>query len=223
MCSTAHAWLAGRPCPPSPAPHVGKRIGMLRGCSGNARRGCSGSAWGCSRGCSGGLRECPGGCPGGCGASSSPTPSSGAEIIWPGGPLAATGPQALASAPRRGRDDRGGPCSPRHTHGPGWGSVLQCSSSSPAPSRGAGGGDAHLHPPFIAAPAPPAPSPAAGPASGMRRREEKQPAPLLPGVQPVEPGPPGTAGSGVGVHPRLGGRDGRSILAKPGRRRCLLG
>lgn len=61
----------------------------------------------------GGLRECPGGCPGGCGASSSPTPSSGAEIIWPGGPLAATGPQALASAPRRGRDDRGGPCSPR--------------------------------------------------------------------------------------------------------------
>lgn len=63
MCSTAHAWLAGRPCPPSPAPHVGKRIGMLRGCSGNARRGCSGSAWGCSRGCSGGTQRMPGGMP----------------------------------------------------------------------------------------------------------------------------------------------------------------
>lgn len=63
MCSTAHAWLAGRPCPPSPAPHVGKRIGMLRGCSGNVRRGCSRSAWGCSRGCSGGTQRMPRGMP----------------------------------------------------------------------------------------------------------------------------------------------------------------
>lgn len=114
MCSTAHAWLAGRPCPPSPAPHVGKRIGMLRGCSGNARRGCSGSAWGCSRGCSGGTQRMPGGMPRRVWSIQQPnTLLRSRDHLWPGGPLAATGPQALASAPRRGRGGRGGLCSPR--------------------------------------------------------------------------------------------------------------
>lgn len=110
MCSRVRAWLTGRPRPPSPGPHVGKRRRMLGGAQGMFK--------GMLRGCLGGdaqgvLKECPGGCPGGCGASSSPTPSSGAEgpLAW--GPLAATGPQGLASAPRRGQGGKEGPCSPR--------------------------------------------------------------------------------------------------------------
>lgn len=96
------------------------------------------------RGTQGMLQECPRGCPGGCGASSSPTPSLGAKgSPGLGEPLAATGPQALASAPRRGWGGKEGPLLPsRRTQGREWGSVLQCSSPSPAVSRGGGTGDA---------------------------------------------------------------------------------
>lgn len=112
---------------------------------------------------------------------------------------------------------------PGHTRIPGWGSMLQCSSSSPGLSRGAGRGDACLHPSFITTPSLAAPNLAAGPVSRMSHREERQLAPLLCGDGTCGPGHPGEqravgwvcTHSPASVHPWLGGCKGWGEDAMP--------
>lgn len=87
MCSRVRACLPGRPCPPCPAPHVGKGRGMLGSAPGVFKE--------MLRGCSGDTQGMPRGMPRRVWSIQQSSAAQG-SLAWR--PLAATGPQAFASS-----------------------------------------------------------------------------------------------------------------------------
>lgn len=113
-------------------------------------------------------------------------------------------PQALASAPRRGRGGKEGSLlPPGRTQGRGWGSLcaaVQQPQPRSLPGRWQRG--CHLHPSLhgSACSKP-------GCRAGQRDEEEQQPAPLPPGMEPRGPGTPRSSGQGGGRSPTACGAE----------------
>lgn len=120
MCSRVRACLPGRPCPPCPAPHVGKGRGMLGSAPGVFKE--------MLRGCSGDTQGMPRGMPRRVWSIQQSSAAQG-SLAWR--PLAATGPQAFASSEEGTGWQRGSllpPGTPRAAAG-----ALRCTAAAPAP------------------------------------------------------------------------------------------